>query len=90
MQRAQAAGQMLSASGKNAVLALDLTDLNQQVAGVLRQPGIAYVRIVDRKGACSPRAATRRRCVARSVRIRVTPRWTMACSTARRRSWCKG
>jgi len=50
MQRAQAAGQMLSASGKNAVLALDLADLNQQVADVLRQPGIAYVRIVDRKG----------------------------------------
>ncbi|MBI3574603.1 MAG: ATPase, partial [Gammaproteobacteria bacterium] len=50
MQRAQAAGQMLSASSKNAVLALDLADLNQQVADVLRQPGIAYVRIIDRKG----------------------------------------
>lgn len=49
MQRAQAAGQMLSASSKNAVLALDLADLNQQVADMLRQPGIAYVRIVDRK-----------------------------------------
>ena len=50
MQRAQAAGQMLSANSRNAVLALDLADLNQQVADMLRQPGIAYVRIVDRTG----------------------------------------
>ncbi|MBI3571532.1 MAG: EAL domain-containing protein [Gammaproteobacteria bacterium] len=49
IQRAQTAGQMLSTSSKNAVLALDLADLNQQVANMLRQPGIAYVRIVDRK-----------------------------------------
>lgn len=49
MQRAQTAGQMLSASSKNAVLALDLADLNQQVANMLRQPGVTYVRIVDRK-----------------------------------------
>jgi diguanylate cyclase (GGDEF)-like protein len=49
-QQALTAGQMLSLSSKNAVLALDVAELRQQVADMLRQDGVVYVRITDRHG----------------------------------------
>ncbi len=49
-QRAQTTAQLLSGSSKNALLAFDLAELQQQASEVLRQGDVVYVRVVDNRG----------------------------------------
>lgn len=49
-ERAATGSQLLSAGNRNAVIALDLAELQQQVAAALRHAGVVYVRFRDREG----------------------------------------
>jgi len=49
-ERAQTSGKLLSSSNRNAVIALDLAELQQQVAAALHQAGTVYARFRDHRG----------------------------------------
>ncbi len=49
-ERAATSGRLLSSSNRNAVIAFDLAELQQQIAAALHQTGTVYARFLDRDG----------------------------------------